>query len=278
MRNLPIVPKLFCQGIVILIAWATLFLVYSAFWFEVLGRSPFGAGGLSGPIVLVGLSLLLFFGFARWFRSSAPSIGTAFWIAPILSVIANIDGRIVLRQMSGATQWELYAPSVIFGLVALLLLLGSVYLARTWRMPKRSGEILDGSLRREPTVAGAPPTNGQAVSTNFPAIGTNLAGAPRTNGQAVWSLVLGILSLTIYCSFLGIPAVVCGHVARSKIRKTSGQLRGKGMALAGLIMGYIGMALFAIIMICLVVAPAAGEKTQSELEQVERQAQKDHAR
>jgi hypothetical protein len=40
-----------------------------------------------------------------------------------------------------------------------------------------------------------------------------------------------------------IPAVICGHIAWSKIRKSSGAIRGKGIATAGLILGYIGLAL-----------------------------------
>jgi len=66
----------------------------------------------------------------------------------------------------------------------------------------------------------------------------------RTEPLAIWSLVLGIVSL-VGCSvggfLVGIPAVICGHLGRSKIRKDS-QLSGAGLALAGLITGYLGIA------------------------------------
>jgi hypothetical protein len=39
------------------------------------------------------------------------------------------------------------------------------------------------------------------------------------------------------------PAVLCGHIAWSKIRKSGGALRGKGIATARLTLGYIGLAL-----------------------------------
>ena len=59
---------------------------------------------------------------------------------------------------------------------------------------------------------------------------------------AVWSLVLGILSF--FCGPLAaIPAVICGHVAISKIDKSMGALVGRGKAVAGLIMGYVALAL-----------------------------------
>ncbi len=58
-----------------------------------------------------------------------------------------------------------------------------------------------------------------------------------TNGMAIASLVLGLTSGAI----TGLPAVITGHIARAQIRRT-GQA-GDGMAIAGLIMGYIVLAL-----------------------------------
>src|SRR5437773_11948348 len=66
---------------------------------------------------------------------------------------------------------------------------------------------------------------------------------PRTPTVAIWSLVLAILSF--FCGWLmtAIPAVICGHIARSKIRKSGGALGGTGIATAGLILGYIALVL-----------------------------------
>jgi len=68
-----------------------------------------------------------------------------------------------------------------------------------------------------------------------------IARTAKTSAQAIWSLVLGILSFLCFGFFTGIPAVICGHAARSNIRKSQGALAGGGMALAGLILGYIGI-------------------------------------
>jgi hypothetical protein len=64
-------------------------------------------------------------------------------------------------------------------------------------------------------------------------------GAPRqTNALAITSLVCGICQIPFW--FLaGIPAIICGHIARSQIRQTGED--GDGMALAGLILGYLGV-------------------------------------
>ena len=66
---------------------------------------------------------------------------------------------------------------------------------------------------------------------------------PPTAPAAIWSLVLAVLSFTCGWLFTAIPAVICGHIARSKIRKSGGALGGKGIATAGLILGYIALVL-----------------------------------
>ena len=65
---------------------------------------------------------------------------------------------------------------------------------------------------------------------------------PHTPAVAIWSLILAVLSFTCGWLFTAIPAVICGHVARSKIRKSGGVLGGRGIATAGLILGYIALA------------------------------------
>jgi hypothetical protein len=76
--------------------------------------------------------------------------------------------------------------------------------------------------------------------------------APPTNGLAIAALVCGIAQFVVGITF--IPAIICGHVARRQIRRTGEQ--GDGMALAGLICGYVGGALFigiVLVMLFLVV-------------------------
>lgn len=70
----------------------------------------------------------------------------------------------------------------------------------------------------------------------------------QTCNLAMTSLILGLLGFLL--GFLtGIPAIITGHVARKKIRQSNGILAGDGMALAGLILGYI----FTIIPIIIIV-------------------------
>ena len=72
------------------------------------------------------------------------------------------------------------------------------------------------------------------------------AAAPsNTQGLAIASLVLGILSF-LTAGLTAIPAVICGHVSRATIRKSAGAQTGDGLALVGLILGYVGVAIMGV--------------------------------
>lgn len=78
---------------------------------------------------------------------------------------------------------------------------------------------------------------------------------PKTSALAIWSLVLGILSLACFSIFTAIPGVICGHKALSKIKRSTGTLTGQGLAIGGLVTGYLGIA-WAIIFIPMMLAIA----------------------
>lgn len=67
-----------------------------------------------------------------------------------------------------------------------------------------------------------------------------------TNTMAIVSLIAGILGLTAF-PFLGsIIAVITGPMAKKEIQQSMGTLGGEGLAKAGIILGWIGIALGAI--------------------------------
>lgn len=81
---------------------------------------------------------------------------------------------------------------------------------------------------------------------------SSLSGTPaKTSGLAITSLILGILSILLLVVCLGpllaIPAIICGHVAYSRIGKSGGQLQGQGLAMAGFITGYLSLALLLLL-------------------------------
>lgn len=94
------------------------------------------------------------------------------------------------------------------------------------------------------TPSSDPSTVPPAVSPNgvYSPIGY---GSVVANSQlAIWSMVLAIASFA--CSVITVvPAIIFGHIALSQIKSSNGTLQGKGFAVAGLIVGYVYIALAA---------------------------------
>ena len=76
-------------------------------------------------------------------------------------------------------------------------------------------------------------------------------GPQETSGLAIASLICGFLFFIFPAAVL---AVVFGHISSSQIRKSAGRLKGAGMSLAGMILGYVGIAFIPIILIIAAIA------------------------
>ena len=69
--------------------------------------------------------------------------------------------------------------------------------------------------------------------------------AQSTNALAIAALVCGVVQFVTGLTF--IPAIILGHMARGQIRRTGEQ--GGGLALAGLILGYVGGILIIVTLV-----------------------------
>jgi Domain of unknown function (DUF4190)/Domain of unknown function (DUF1707) len=76
--------------------------------------------------------------------------------------------------------------------------------------------------------------------------------ATPTSGLAVGALICGIAEV-FTLGLAAIPAVILGHLARQHIRRTGE--RGDGMAIAGLVLGYLGIGIWTLIIIALAARP-----------------------
>lgn len=95
------------------------------------------------------------------------------------------------------------------------------------------------------------------------AYGTPTYQAPSTNGLAIAALVCGLLGFITCVS--SIAAIVLGHMARKQIRESGGVQQGDGMALAGLILGYVVLALLiGYIVVVVIIAATADTNTTND--------------
>jgi type IV pilus assembly protein PilA len=77
-------------------------------------------------------------------------------------------------------------------------------------------------------------------------------GNAETSGKAIASLTCGILFFFLPSA---IVAVIMGHLSLSEIRQSAGRLGGRGMAIAGLTLGYVGLAFIPILIIAAIAIP-----------------------
>jgi hypothetical protein len=96
--------------------------------------------------------------------------------------------------------------------------------------------------------------------------GSSYQNAPNST-MAIVSLVAGILGLTLV-PFLGsVVALIVGYMAKNEIKASNGAIGGEGLTTAGLIMGWIGVALgvvgccifAAIFLVPLILVPLFGD-------------------
>lgn len=120
-------------------------------------------------------------------------------------------------------------------------------------MPLEALPILQSAPPPTPATPPVPASSAPVAAAPAPAYARPAAGsaslppAPqRTNPLAGWSLGLGLGSL--FCIFSAIPAVICGHMAISRINRSGGREGGRGMAVAGLVIGYLMIAAIPVLL------------------------------
>ena len=113
-----------------------------------------------------------------------------------------------------------------------------------WR-PVAAVDELRPALVRDPGAG--PPVAATDLSSPYapPAAAAGVVMPMPTSGLAIASLICGIMAL-VSCLFLpGIPAVICGHMALKRLADPGVRMSGRGMAIAGLIMGYFSLVVLA---------------------------------
>lgn len=140
--------------------------------------------------------------------------------------------------------------------------------------PQQPGNWSDPSWPQQQTVGYPDPTypvpeqpvGTQGYPAGYPAYGYPVvAVSPPTNGMAIASMVVSIVGIVGLCGYglggyIGIVGAILGHVSRRQIRARGES--GDGMALAGIITGWIAtaVAVLATIAIVLFVVWAANQE------------------
>jgi hypothetical protein len=80
-------------------------------------------------------------------------------------------------------------------------------------------------------------------------------GPPSTHPLAIVSLIAGLL---LCVPIAGLAAVICGFIGRSQIAQNPQRYTGSGMALAGIILGFVQFAGWILYVLLVVVFAVVG--------------------
>ena len=77
--------------------------------------------------------------------------------------------------------------------------------------------------------------------------------APQNSTLAIVSLIAAICGFTVFPGLGSLVAVITGHMAKGEIARSGGTLGGGGAATWGLVLGYVGLAVWVLVG-CMVLA------------------------
>ena len=109
----------------------------------------------------------------------------------------------------------------------------------------------DGKYYPPEQAPAAPASPPPPAFTAYTPYAPGVVQATSTNGLAIASMVLGILWIYWIGSIL---ALVFGYVAKGQIERSAGRQGGRGMAIAGIVLGWIGVGFLALFIAIAVLA------------------------
>lgn len=83
-------------------------------------------------------------------------------------------------------------------------------------------------------------------------------GSKQINSKATWSLVGGILSVTVCGIIVGIAAIIVGRQAQAEIAASGGLQGGEARARWGIVLGGISVAISVLVAIIVAITYAGG--------------------
>jgi hypothetical protein len=96
----------------------------------------------------------------------------------------------------------------------------------------------------------APPAPGQ------PSTASGYQSGQRTNGLAIASLACSIGGFLV-CGIGFILGIVFGSMARNQIDQSGGTQQGRGLAIAGIILGWVGIGIAVVTLAIVLIVAAA---------------------
>jgi Domain of unknown function (DUF4190) len=122
---------------------------------------------------------------------------------------------------------------------------------------------MTGTPPEEPDRGPAPPPPPPPQPAT-PSYSYGASSTSKTNGLAIASLACSIGGFFV-CGIGFILGIVFGYMAKSQIDQSGGTQQGRGMAVAGIIVGWIGIALAVVGIVVLIIIAAASDDNDNSM-------------
>lgn len=154
---------------------------------------------------------------------------SVFYANAALNWSTSVTGGPTIGDMAGRSFGRLVLLVIMFAICVVIAEAIQAFVNRPAQVPMIAPEVPVGGtgevLKQVGTTEDGRPLY---VTVTGPGIGSTRQDIPRTNVLSVLALVFGLIG--------GLPAIPLGHIALHQIKRT--RETGRGMAIAGLVLGY----------------------------------------
>jgi hypothetical protein len=106
-----------------------------------------------------------------------------------------------------------------------------------------------------------PPAQQQASGWQQKPDGSWALTGPQASGKATAALVLGVLGIVFCPIVFSVLALVFGHQGRREIDSSGGRISGRGLASAGIILGWVGLVIWGLLIALGVLGAIVGDSS-----------------
>ena len=131
--------------------------------------------------------------------------------------------------------------------------------ASQWPPPPQSQQPQQPPFSQQAPPQYAPPPPGYGPAPQGYGYGYGYGQPQTTNALAIVSLCLGISGFM--CGITWIAALITGYIAKGNIDSSGGREGGRGLAIAGIVLGWVGVALMVGFIVLVIVVSAFSEET-----------------
>lgn len=110
---------------------------------------------------------------------------------------------------------------------------------RAYKEPMRA----DFAARLNVQISAGDPSSSDMIETGTAVASIQAPSDDELSALPIWAFTLGVFALLTF-GLTAVPSIICGHLALARERSSRRQSFAKSVAVAGLVIGYLGAGVF----------------------------------